>query len=151
MVVVESASLTLVFKEDAMLIGITLILVAIVLCCALLFRLSVYALPLFVAFATASATYHSGYGIIAAPVAAVLAAIATIAITQIALGLAKSDLARAAIGLVFALPAALAGYHAVHGIAVATMPASSWQVAVSLIGAAVIATASWTQWAAVRR
>ena len=125
MVVVESASFALVVKEDAMLIGITLILVAIALCCALLFRLSIYALPLFVAFAAASATFHNGYGIIAALVAAVLAAIATIAIAQIALGLAKSDLARAAIGLVFALPAAFAGYHAVHGIAVATLPASS--------------------------
>jgi hypothetical protein len=149
-VVVESASLTLVFKEDAMLIGIALILVAIALCCVLLFRLSIYALPLFVAFTAASAAYHNGYGIIAALVAAVLAAIATIAITQLVLGLAKSDVARAAIGLVFALPAAFAGYHAVHGIAVATMPASSWQVAVSLIGATVVATASWTQWAAAR-
>ena len=131
-----------------MLIGIALIIVAIALCCALLFRLAIYALPLFVAFAAASATYHSGYGIIAALVAAMLAAIATIAIAQIALGLVKSDLARAAIGLVFALPAALAGYHAVHGIAAATMPASSWQVAISLIGGAVIAAASWTEWAA---
>ena len=134
-----------------MLIGITVILVAIVLCCALLFRLSIYALPLLVAFAAGSATYQGGYGIIAALVAAVMASIATIAIAQLALGLAKSDLARAAIGLVFALPAALAGYHAVHGIAAATMPASSWQVAVSLIGAAVIATVSWTQWAAARQ
>ena len=133
-----------------MLIAMTLILVAIALCCALLFRLSIYALPLFVAFAVVSATYHSGYGITAALVAAVLAAIATIAIAQLALGLAKSDLARAAIGLVFALPAALAGYHAVHGIAIVTMPVSAWQVAVSLIGAAVIATASWTQWAHTR-
>ena len=133
-----------------MLIGFALIIVAVFLCCALLFRLSIYALPLFVGFAAASATYHSGYGIIAAVIAAVLAAIATIAIAQIALGLAKSDLARAVIGLVFALPAAIAGYHAVHGIAAATMPASSWQfaVAVSLIGATVVATASWTQWAA---
>ena len=133
-----------------MLIAIALILVAIALCCALLFRLSIYALPLFVAFAAGSATYPSGYGIIAALVAAVLAAIATIAIAQLALGLAKSDLARAVIGLVFALPAAFAGYHAVHGIAVATMTASSWQVAISLIGGAVIATASWTQWATAR-
>ena len=133
-----------------MLIGLALIIVAVFLCCALLFRLSIYALPLFVAFAAGSATYHSGFGIIAALVAAVMAAIATIAIAQLALGLAKSDLARAAIGLVFALPAALAGYHAVHGIAIATMPASSWQVAISLIGGAVLATASWTQWAAAR-
>ena len=151
MVVEESASLTLVFKEDAMLIGLALIVVAVFLCCALLFRLTIYALPLFVAFAAASSTYHSGFGITAALVAAVMVAIATIASAQIALGLAKSDFARAAIGLVFALPAAFAGYHAVHGIAVATMPASSWQVAVSLIGATVVATASWTQWAVARQ
>ena len=34
-----------------MLIGFALIIVAVFLCCALLFRLSVHALPLFVAFA----------------------------------------------------------------------------------------------------
>jgi hypothetical protein len=55
-VVVESASLALSFKEDALLIGFALIIVAIALCCALLFRLSIYALPLFTAFAAASAT-----------------------------------------------------------------------------------------------
>ena len=129
-----------------MLIGLTLIIVAVFLCCALLFRLSIYALPLFVAFAAASATYRADNGIVAAFLAAALAAIATIATAQIALGLARSDLSRAAIGLIFALPAALAGYYAVHGIAVATMPASSMQISVSLLGAAVIAAASWTQW-----
>lgn len=129
-----------------MLIGLALVIVAVFLCCALLFRLSVHALPLFVAFAAASATYRADNGIVAALLAAALAAVATIALAQIALVLARSDFARAAIGLAFALPAALAGYHAVHGIAVATMPANSWQIAVSLLGAAVIAATSWTQW-----
>lgn len=115
------------------------------------FRLSVHALPLLAAFAAASAIYHVNHGIVAALLAAALAAVATIAAGQFALGLARSDLARAAIGLVFALPAALAGYHAVHGIAVATMPGSAWQFAVSLIGASVIALASWTQWSRAAR
>lgn len=145
-VVVESASLTLDFKEDAMLIGLTLVIVAVYMCCALLFRLSVYALPLFVGFAAASVTYHSDHGLVAALVAAALAGIATIALAQIALGLARSDLARAAIGLVFALPAAIAGYLAVHGIAAATMPVSIWPTVMALIGAAVIAATSWEQW-----
>ena len=35
--------------------------------------------------------------------------------------------------------ATLAGYHAVHGIAAATMPVSIWPTVVSLIGAAAIA------------
>ena len=128
-----------------MLIGFALIIVAVYLACMLLFRLSVHALPLFVAIAAASVTYRAEHGIVAAIVAAALAAIATIAIAQIALGAVKSDLGRAAIGLVFALPAALAGYHGVHGIAAATMPTSIWQIAVSLVGSGVIAIASWAQ------
>ncbi len=134
-----------------MLIGLALVIVAVFLCCALLFRLSVHALPLLVAFAAASATYRADHGLIAALAAAALAGIATIALAQIALGLARSNHARAAIGLIFALPAALAGYHAVHGIAATTMPASIWQIAVSLLGAGVIATVSWTQWSRTAR
>ncbi|WP_146001575.1 hypothetical protein [Sphingobium fuliginis] len=134
-----------------MLIGFTLVVVAVCMCCALLFRLSVHALPLFVGFAAASVTYHADHGLVAGLVAAALAGIATIALAQIALGLARSNLARAAIGLVFALPAALAGYHAVHGIAVATMPVSIWPTVVALIGAVAIAATSWAQWSRASR
>ena len=133
-----------------MLIGFALMIVAVFLCCALLFRLSIYALPLFVAFLAASVTYRSGSGIIATLAAAAIAAIILLAVAQIALSFAKSDLARAAIGVAFAAPAAVAGYHAVHGIAAATMPASGWQLVVSLLGAAIIAVASWTQWSRAR-
>jgi hypothetical protein len=147
---VESASLTLVFKEDAMLIGFALIIVAVLLCCALLFRLSIYALPLFAAFLAGSATYRGGTGIIAALAAAAIAAIILLAVAQLALAFAKSDLTRAAIGIAFAAPAAVAGYHAVHGIAAATMPPSPWQLIVSLLGAGIIAAASWTQWSRTR-
>lgn len=133
-----------------MLIGFALIIVAVFLCCALLFRLSVYALPLFVAFLAASAIYRSGNGIIAALAAAAIAAIILLAVAQLALAFAKSDLTRAAIGVAFAAPAAVAGYHAVHGIAAASMPPSAWQLVVSLLGAVIIAAASWTQWSRAR-
>lgn len=133
-----------------MLIGFALIIVAVFLCCVLLFRLSIYALPLFAAFLAASATYQSGGGIVAALAAAALAATTLLALAQIAFASVKSDLARAGIGFVFAAPAAIAGYHAVHGIAAATMPSGFWQIAVSLIGATVIAAASWSQWGRAR-
>lgn len=142
---VESASLALGFKEDAMLIGFALIIVAVFLCCALLFRLSIYALPLFVAILAGSATYRSDNGILAALAAAAIAAILLLVAAQFALAFAKSDLTRAAIGVAFAAPAAVAGYHAVHGIAAATMPPSAWQLVVSLLGAAIVAAASWAQ------
>lgn len=133
-----------------MLIGFALIIVVMFLCCALLFRLSIYALPLFVAFLAGSATYRWGNGVLAALAAAAVAAIFLLAVAQLALAFAKSNLTQAAIGLAFAAPAAIAGYHAVHGIAAATMPPSAWQLAVSLLGAAIVAAASWTQWTRAR-
>ena len=133
-----------------MLIGFALIIVAVFLCCALLFRLSTNALPLFVAFLAGSATYRSDSGIIAALAAAAIAAIILLAVAQLALAFAKSDLTRAAIGVAFAVPAAIAGCHTFHGIAVATMPPSAWQPIISLLGAAAIAAASWTRWSRVR-
>ncbi|NBB24821.1 hypothetical protein GVM20_07135 [Porphyrobacter sp. SLTP] len=133
-----------------MLIGFALIIVAVFLCCALLFRLSIYALPLFVAFLAGSATYRTDSGILAALAAAAISAIILLAAARLALAFAKSDLTRAAVGVAFAAPSAIAGYHAVHGIAAATMPPSAWQIALSLLGAAIIAAASWTQWSRAR-
>lgn len=133
-----------------MLIGFALIIVAVFLCCALLFRLSIYALPLFVAFLAGSAIYRSGSGIVAALAAAAIVATVLLAVAQVALAFAKSDVTRAAIGVAFAAPAAIAGYHAVHGIAAATMPPSAWQLVLSVLGAAIIAAASLTQWSRTR-
>lgn len=133
-----------------MLIGFALIIVAVFLICALLFRLSIHALPLFVAFLAGSAAYRSGSGIVAALAAAAVAAIILLAVAQLAMAHANSDWTRAAIGLAFAAPAAIAGYHAVHGIAAATMPQSAWQFTVSVLGAGIIAAASWTQWSRAR-
>ena len=133
-----------------MLIGFALIIVAVFLCCTLLFRLSIYALPLFVAFLAGSATYRGGSGIVAVLAAAAIAAIILLAVAQLALAFAKSDLTRAVVGIAFAAPAAVAGYHAVHGIAAAAMPPSAWQFIVSLLGATIIAAASWTQWSRAR-
>ncbi|MEQ1551706.1 hypothetical protein [Sphingorhabdus sp.] len=133
-----------------MLIGFALIIVAVFLCCALLYRLSIYALPLFVSFLAGSATYRSGNGILVALAAAAIAAIILLAVAQLALAFAKSDLTRAVVGIAFAAPAAVAGYHAVHGIAAATMPPSAWQFVISLLGAAIVAATSWTQWSRVR-
>jgi hypothetical protein len=148
---VESASHSLGFKEHTMLIGVALTIVVVLLCCALLFRLSIYALPLFVAFLAGSATYKSDHGIVAALVAAAITAIVILAVAQLALGFAKSDLTRSVIGMAFAAPAAVAGYHAVHGIAAATMPPGALQLVLSLLGAAIIAVASLMQWSRIRR
>ena len=42
---------------------------------------------------------------------------------------------RLAIAIAFVAPAALAGYHATHGIVKHTMPSDTWQIIFSVIGA----------------
>ena len=129
-----------------MLVAVALIIVAVALCCALLFHLSIYALPLCGAFLAGSVAYRSGGGMVVALTAGALAATAVLVLARLALATIKSDLGRAAIGLAFAAPAAVAGYHAVHGIAAATMPSSNWQTVLSLLGGIVVAATSWSQW-----
>ncbi|MDK2747105.1 MAG: hypothetical protein KYX67_07285 [Brevundimonas sp.] len=45
---------------------------------------------------------------------------------------------RLAIALAFVAPAALAGYHATHGIVKHTMPSDTWQTIFSVIGAVAV-------------
>ncbi len=42
------------------------------------------------------------------------------------------------IAAAFVTPAAIAGYHATHGIVKHTMPSETWQVVFSLVGAVVV-------------
>lgn len=75
-----------------------------------------------------------------------IAAIVLLVAARFALAFAKSDMTQARTGFAFAAPAAVAGYHAVHDIAVANMPQRAWQLSVSLFGAAIIATTFRIQW-----
>lgn len=79
-------------------------------------------------FLAAQAVHVSGAGLVAAIAAGALAAIATLALAHVLLALAKSPLARIAVGLAFALPAGAAAYFAMRGIAQAAMPVSVWQL-----------------------
>ena len=86
-----------------MLIGFALIIVAVFLCCALLFRLSIYALPLFVAFLAGSATYRTDSGILAALAAAAISAIILLAAAQLTLAFAKGHVRQCGVISVLAI------------------------------------------------
>lgn len=128
-----------------MVIGLFLFAIAAILIGAVLVRLAVHALPACCAFLAGQAVHASGAGLLAAIAAGALTAIAALALAQILLALAKSPLARIAVGLAFALPAGAAGYFAMRGIAGATMPASFWQHALPIVAAIAIAAVSWTR------
>ena len=128
-----------------MLIGLTLFVVSAFLIGVLLIRLAMHALPVTCAFLAAKVVYASGAGLVAAIIAGVIGAITSLALGHILIASTHSALARPIVGLTFALPAGVAGYHAMHGFAALAMPASPWQQMLPVIAGLVIAARAWAQ------
>ena len=115
--------------------GIVLSVVGVGFCCWLLFTLAVYALPFFTGLTAALVAFHVGSGVIGALVIGVLAGGTTLAIGQMAFATAPTPLTRAAIALLYAAPAAIAGYHAALGLALIAIPSTAWREAFAIFGA----------------
>jgi hypothetical protein len=101
----------------------------------LLFTLAIYALPFFFAVTAGMAAFHSGAGVIGAILVAAFAGGATLAIGQIVFATVSSPTIRAAVALLYAVPATIAGYSATHGLAELSMPSATWQMIFAAIGA----------------
>ena len=129
------------------IVGIVLAFVGLAYLCWLLFALAVYALPFFAGVAVGLVTYHSGSGPIGAIIIGVLASSITLIAGQIAFTTLRSPLIRAKIALLFAIPPAVAGYHAALGLAHISVSADGWQHAVAVIGAIVVAATAWVRMA----
>ena len=104
------------------IVGIVLAFVGLAYLCWLLFALAVYALPFFAGVAVGLVTYHGGSGPIGAIIIGVLASSITLIAGQIAFTTLRSPLIRATIALLFAIPPAVAGYHAALGSRTSVYP-----------------------------
>src|ERR1700722_10635241 len=125
------------------IVGIILSVFGIGFFCWLLFTLAVYALPFFAALSVGLAAFHSGSGVIGALIVGGLAGGATLAIGQIVFAMVRTPLIRAAIGLLYAVPAAIAGYHATLGLTQIGMPSEVWRDSFALFGAILIFGWAW--------
>jgi hypothetical protein len=63
----------------------------------------------------------------------------TLMVGQIAFTTLRSPLIRAAVALLFAIPAAVAGYHAALGLAHIAIPTEGWRDAIAVAGAIIVA------------
>jgi len=120
-------------------------MVAIGFLCWLLFTLAVFALPFFVGATTGMWAFNSGAGWLGAIIVGALAAGLTFGVGQLLLGTVRPLWAKFAIALVFVAPAAIAGYHATHGIAKHLMPSEAWQIAFSIFGAVAVGVAAFVR------
>jgi hypothetical protein len=126
-------------------VGIVLSVIGIGFFCWLLFTLAVYALPFFAGLTAGLAAFHSGSGVIGAIIVAALAGGATLVVGQIAFAAVRSPLIRAAIALLFAVPAAVAGYHATLGLAHIGVPSEGWREAFATVGAIMVGGTAWAR------
>jgi hypothetical protein len=131
------------------IIGLALSVFGLGAACWLLFSLAIYALPFCVGMTIAFAALHGGSGVVIAFGAGTLAAGITLALGRIAFAAARPPLLRAAIGLLYAIPAALAGYNLAHGLAGISMTGEGWRVVFALVGAALTGTTAFSRMALV--
>jgi hypothetical protein len=111
--------------------------------CWLLFTLAVYALPFFASVTAGLAAFHSGADVIGAIVVGIAAGAVTLGAGQLAFAVAGSPLIRAAIALLFATPAAVAGYHATLAVAHIGISSQGWREAFGIIGAILVGGTAW--------
>ena len=128
------------------IVGILLGIVGLGFLCWLLFTLAVYALPFFAAVSAGMFVHDSGTGPIGAIAAGGLVGILTLVAGQLIFASARSPLIRLGVALLFAVPAAFAGYNATHGIAALTMP-SGWQQIFAAIGSIFVGATAWARMA----
>lgn len=132
-----------------MFIGILVSIAAIGVLCWLLFTLAVFALPAFAGATAGALAYQTGAGWPGSIVIGLVAAALTLGIGQFLLAFARPVWLRLAIALVFVAPAALAGYHATHGIVKHTMPSDIWQIIFSVVGAVAVGVTAFVRVAAM--
>ncbi len=131
------------------ILGILLSIAAIGFFCWLLFTFAVFALPFFAGVSTGLWAYHTGAGWLGAIVVGLLGAALTLGIGQFLLIIVQPLWARMLIALVFVAPAAIAGYHATHGIVKHTMPSEAWQIVFSIVGAVAVGATAFMRVAAM--
>jgi hypothetical protein len=127
------------------IIGIVLSFIGLGYLCWLIFALAVNALPLFAGVTAALAAYQSNSGPIAAIAVAAIVSVIILLAGQMAFRTLRSTPVRAVIALLFAVPAAVAGYHAAHGLSQVVVPIEGWRQTMAIAGAIMVATIAWAR------
>jgi len=113
-----------------MLMGVALI----AMLCVAAYTLAVYALPFMLGLSAAQFAYHTGAGFIGAGLVGLVAAVAAFGILALLFDTLRSPILRLIVALVFAAPAAIAGYALVHGITKEAVPSEIWRQIFCVIG-----------------
>ena len=118
--------------------------------CWFVFNLAVYALPFFAGMTAGLAAYHHGAGPLGAVMVGLCAGAATLVFGQFLFAHFRSPLFRIALAAVFAIPAAIAGYHLVHALSGIGGTTETWRHVFSYAGGLVVGGVAWMRMRAYR-
>ena len=128
-----------------MIMSIILSLLGLGVICWVLFNLAVYALPFFVAVTVGHYAYTADVGLVGAIAAAFFAGAATLILGQIAFATIRSTPIRLTLGALYALPAGVAGFHAIKGLSGMGGADETWTLVFAGIGAVIIGVTAWAR------
>lgn len=126
-----------------MLMGVA----AIVLLCIAAYTLATYALPFMLGLAARFA-YHTGAGLIGAGLVGLVAGAVAFGLLVFLFETLRPPILRLAVALVFAIPAAIAGYALIHGITRDAVPSEIWRQIFCVIGGLVVGVSALMRLAA---
>ncbi len=131
------------------MVAVMLMSVALVaLLCVLAYTLAIYALPFFVGLAAAQFAYQTGSGLIGAGLVGLFSAGVAFGVLVVLFETIRSPVIRLILALVFAAPAAVAGYALVYGITKEAVPSEIWRQIFCIVGGGCVGVAAWIRLAA---
>ncbi|MEE9926052.1 hypothetical protein [Brucella intermedia] len=131
-----------------MIVLVTLSVVLIFAMCLLAYMLATYAVPFIFAVMATRFAFATGAGYIGACIVGLIAGVASYGFLAYLYTTLRSPGLRLAIALLFAVPAAIAGFALVHGIAREAVPSEVWRKIFSLIGGAFVGASALARLAA---
>ena len=121
-----------------MFMGVALI----ALLCVLAYTLAIYALPFLLGVAAAQFAYHTGSGLIGAALVGLFSAGVAFGILAVLFGTIRTPIIRLIVALIFAAPAAVAGYALVYGITKEAVPSDIWRQIFCIVGGGFVGVAA---------
>jgi hypothetical protein len=146
-VVVEGAThTTFVTGTITMLIiGVLLNIAGLGILCWALFALATHALPFFVGMTVGIYSFQAGAGPLAAIVVGFVASGFALVLAQYAFSVVRSPIIRLLIRLLFAVPAARAGYDVTLALAHFGIPQEWWWESFAMLGAIAVGCTAWAR------
>ena len=102
--------------------------------CVLAYTLAVYALPFMLGVEVARWAYASGSGLIGAGLVGLFAAGIAFGVLAVLFETIRIPIVRLIVALIFAAPAAVAGYALVHGVTKEAVPSDIWRQIFCVVG-----------------